>query len=164
MGTINYESLIDKAMFIIVKNSLETAEGGYFPGDHHFYITFLTNADGVIISDRLKAKYPEEMTIVLQHQFKNLNVTNEGFSVTLSFNSIPESLTIPYESLLSFADPSSKFGLQFKNNLKKFNQNNHEKKTFSSYALETPSIDHSVEQNKNNVISFDVARRKISDS
>ena len=83
------------------------------PGDHHFYIGFRTTASGVVLPPQLLAKYPEEMTIVLQHQFWDLEVGDEAFSVTLSFSSRSERLTIPFAAITSFADPSVKFGLQF---------------------------------------------------
>jgi hypothetical protein len=82
-------------------------------GDHHFYVSFRTGARGVVLPDHLSAKYPEEMTIVLQHQFWGLDVRDQDFSVTLSFQSKPEQLTIPFAAITSFADPSVKFGLQF---------------------------------------------------
>ena len=83
------------------------------PGDHHFYITFRTEAPGVRIPKRLSERYPDEMTIVLQHQFWDLLVGEESFDVTLSFNDVREVLSIPYEAVTAFADPSVKFGLQF---------------------------------------------------
>ena len=83
------------------------------PGDHHFYITFLTQADGVKLSPRLMAQYPEEMTIILQHQFWDLMVTDERFEVGLSFGGVPERLVVPFDAIKSFLDPSVQFGLQF---------------------------------------------------
>jgi hypothetical protein len=91
---------------------VQAAETGLLAG-HHFYITFRTNAPGVGMSDHLRAKYPEEMTIVIEHQFWDLTVTDESFAVTLSFNNRPERLTIPFTAIGAFADPSVKFGLQF---------------------------------------------------
>jgi len=86
------------------------------PGDHHFFISFDTHADGVRISDRLRAQYPEEMTIILQHQFWDLVVEDDRFAITLSFGGRHERLTIPFSALTAFADPSVKFGLQFEAN------------------------------------------------
>lgn len=111
---IDYGQLIDDAMHVIVKKALERVVKDGLPGKHHFFISFLTTYPGVSISDALKKKYPEEMTIVLQHQFEGLDVTDIGFSVTLSFDNVKERITIPFDSLAAFADPSVKFGLQFR--------------------------------------------------
>ena len=83
------------------------------PGEHHFFITFDTRAEGVEISPRLKASYPQEMTIVLQHQFWDLKVTEDDFEVGLAFNGIPERLHVPLKAVKAFQDPSVQFGLQF---------------------------------------------------
>lgn len=111
---IDYGELIDDAMHVIVRQVLERAQKTGLPGSHHFYISFLTNHPGVTISSRLKEKYPEDMTIVLQHQYENLDVDKEKFGVTLSFESIKERIVIPFDALTAFADPSVKFGLQFR--------------------------------------------------
>jgi hypothetical protein len=83
------------------------------PGDHHFYITFLTQAPGVKLSPRLTAQYPQEMTIILQHQFWDLIVTEDRFEVGLSFGGVPERLVVAFDAIASFLDPSVQFGLQF---------------------------------------------------
>ena len=83
------------------------------PGEHHFYITFATRAPGVRISSRLLAQYPEDMTIVLQHQYWDLTVTEQAFEVGLSFNGVPERLLVPFTAVKGFLDPSVQFGLQF---------------------------------------------------
>jgi hypothetical protein len=83
------------------------------PGNHHFYITFHTRHPGVDLADYLRVQYPEEMTIVLQHQFWGLEVTQDWFEVTLSFNRVNERLHVPFAAVTAFADPSAKFGLQF---------------------------------------------------
>ncbi len=112
---INYGKLIDDAMHIIVKKALEEVviRNG-LPGSHHFFISFLTRYPGVVISDKLAQKYPNEMTIVLQYQFEELAVSQDSFSVVLSFDNVKECITIPFASLTAFADPSVKFGLQFR--------------------------------------------------
>lgn len=101
----------------IVKKCLKFVEkkGGKLPGNHHFYITFDINFPGVKISKNLAKMHNDQMTIVLQHQFWDLDVKDEEFSVVLSFNGVREKLVIPYDALISFADPSSRFGLQFNN-------------------------------------------------
>jgi len=91
---------------------IDAAEHG-LPGEHHFFITFMSTADGVKLSPRLLAQYPEEMTVILQHQFWDLVVTEDRFEVGLSFGGIPERLVVPFNSIKSFFDPSVKFGLQF---------------------------------------------------
>ena len=111
---IDYPTMIDDAMRGVVRQALKQVEReGELPGEHHFFITFDTNYEGVSISSTLKSKYPHEMTIVLQHQFWDLKVEEDKFSVTLSFNKRPEQLVIPFAAMTAFADPSIKFGLQF---------------------------------------------------
>ena len=111
---IDYGQLIDDAMHVIVQKALERVAEEGLPGKHHFFISFITEYPGVEISDALKSKYPEEMTIVLQHQFEDLHVSEEGFSAVLSFDNVREKIVIPFDSLVAFADPSVKFGLQFR--------------------------------------------------
>lgn len=110
---MRYDVLAQEALRGVVREALKIARDKGLPGEHHFFISFHTDAPGVEISDRLKKQYPEEMTIVLQHQFFNLDVREDGFSVDLSFNKIPESLNIPYAAIQGFFDPSVQFGLQF---------------------------------------------------
>ena len=108
-----YQQMIQSALLGVVKEILEQVACEGLTGDTHFYITFNTKCMGVIIPEFLKQRYPEEMTIVLQHQFDELTVEENAFSVLLSFNGRPERLTIPFKSILSFADPSEQFALQF---------------------------------------------------
>ena len=110
---IDYEALAQEAMRNVVRSVLsETAEKG-LPGDHHFYISFDTLAPGVILSRRLREKYSEEMTIVLQHRFWDLIVQDHRFEVRLTFDGIPERLVIPFKAIKVFFDPSVHYGLQF---------------------------------------------------
>ncbi|MFZ1106098.1 MAG: ClpXP protease specificity-enhancing factor SspB [Hyphomicrobiaceae bacterium] len=112
--SIDYEALAQDAMRDIVRTALrQVAALGYLPGEHHFYIAFDTRASGVVVSKRLKERYPEEMTIVLQHQFRDLSVDEHRFEVTLSFDSKLERLTVPLRALRVFFDPSVPYGLQF---------------------------------------------------
>ncbi len=112
-SVLRYDRLIDDALRGVLKRVLaETVENG-LPGNHHFYITFRTAAPGVDIPDRLHARYPEEMTIVLQNQYWGLEVEDDFFRVTLSFDKLNERLTVPFEAVTMFADPSVQFGLQF---------------------------------------------------
>jgi uncharacterized protein len=110
---IRYDLLTQQALRGVVRNVLTDAAKKGLPGEHHFYISFDTRAEGVRLSDRLKAQYPEQMTIILQHQFWDLEVDDAGFSVGLSFGGVPEKLHIPYEAIKGFFDPSVQFGLQF---------------------------------------------------
>jgi len=110
---IRYDLLTQQALRGVVRNVLADAAKKGLPGDHHFYISFDTRADGVRLSDRLRAQYPDEMTIILQHQFWDLKVGDDEFEVGLSFGGIAERLTVPYEAINGFFDPSVQFGLQF---------------------------------------------------
>ncbi|HUJ37184.1 MAG TPA: ClpXP protease specificity-enhancing factor SspB [Hyphomicrobium sp.] len=111
--TIDYETLTQDAMRGVVRTVLTQAAKSGLPGDHHFYISFDTSASGVVLSKRLKDKYPSEMTIVLQHRFWDLSVEDDGFEVKLTFDGIPERLVVPFAALRVFFDPSVRYGLQF---------------------------------------------------
>jgi uncharacterized protein len=108
-----YEKMVETALRGVAREALARAARDGLRGGHHFYISFHTGAPGVIMPPQLLAKYPEEMTIVLQHQFWGLEVGEHAFSVTLTFFSRMERLTIPFAAITTFADPSVKFGLQF---------------------------------------------------
>ena len=111
--TLRYDKMVEKALRSVVRDALAvTAERG-LPGAHHFYITFRTDHVGVDIPDFLRAQYPHEMTIVLEHQFWGLEVDDQRFSVTLSFHSQAQRLVVPLAAITAFADPSVKFGLEF---------------------------------------------------
>ena len=111
--TIDYGTLMHRAMRGLIQEVLsDIAENG-LPGQHHFFITFDTLHPDVEIADWLSDRYPEEMTIVMQHWFDNLDVTDDGFSVTLNFGDQPEPLYVPYDSIRTFVDPSVEFGLRF---------------------------------------------------
>lgn len=110
---IRYDVLVQDALRGVVRTVMrEVAESG-LPGEHHFYIAFDTTAPGVRISSRLRQQHPEEMTIVLQHQFWDLSVSDHGFEVGLSFGGVPERLLVPFAAVKGFFDPSVQFGLQF---------------------------------------------------
>lgn len=110
---IRYDVLARDALRGVLRKVLIDAAEHGLPGEHHFFITFLSKADGVKLSPRLLAQYPEEMTVILQHQFWDLTVTEDRFEVGLSFNGIPERLVVPFASIKSFYDPSVQFGLSF---------------------------------------------------
>ena len=112
---IPYDEIVQEALRDVVGRVLSEVEGagGHLPGGHHFYITFQTRMPGVTIPKHLSDRFPDEMTIVLQHQFWGLEVGDNAFSVTLSFANQLERLTVPFASVTGFADPAVKFGLQF---------------------------------------------------
>ena len=110
---IRYDVLARDALRGVLRRVLADAAENGLPGDHHFFITFMSTADDVKLSPRLLAQYPEEMTIILQHQFWDLVVTEDRFEVGLSFGGIPERLVVPFSAIKSFFDPSVQFGLQF---------------------------------------------------
>ena len=112
----DYDALVEQALRGVVREALTRAAEHGLPGDHHFYVTFRTDAEGVSIPPHLKAAHPEEITIVLQHEYWDLGVdvdAPDSFSVTLSFNNKHERLVVPFPAITGFADPSAKFGLQF---------------------------------------------------
>jgi hypothetical protein len=110
---LRYDQMVETAMRGVVRQALAHAAANGLPGAHHFYVTFKTQAPGVGLAAHLASKYPDEMTIVLEHQFWDLEVREDGFDVTLSFNNRPERISIPLAAIAAFADPSVKFGLQF---------------------------------------------------
>lgn len=112
---IPYDEIVQEALRAVVGRVLGEVEaaGGHLPGNHHFYITFKTRAAGVDIPDHLRERFADEMTIVLQNKFSDLSVGEDGFSVRLSFNQIPTTLTIPFSAITAFVDPAVDFGLQF---------------------------------------------------
>jgi uncharacterized protein len=110
---IRYDVLARDALRGVLRRVLADAAEHGLPGDHHFFITFISTAEGVKLSPRLLAQYPEEMTVILQHQFWDLVVTDDRFEVGLSFGGIPERVVVPFNAIKSFFDPSVQFGLQF---------------------------------------------------
>jgi hypothetical protein len=110
---IRYDILTQDALRSVVQTVLADAATKGLPGEHHFLISFDTRADGVILSPRLKAQYPKEMMIVLQHQFWDMTVSEDRFEVGLSFSGVPERLVVPFRAIRGFADPSVQFALQF---------------------------------------------------
>src|ERR671914_3131147 len=110
---IRYDLLVQDALKGVVRKVLGDAARDGLPGDHHFYISFRTDFPGVRLSPRLREKYPEDMTIVLQHQFWDLAITEQSLEVGLSFSGVPERLFTPLDALTGFFDPSVQFGLKF---------------------------------------------------
>ncbi len=111
--SIDYGNLMHRAMRGLIQDVLNRVAKDGLPGAHHFFITFDTMHPDVEIADWLSDRYPGEMTVVIQHWFDNLDVTNEGFTITLNFGDNPETLYIPYDAIKTFVDPSVEFGLRF---------------------------------------------------
>jgi hypothetical protein len=110
---LSYEKMVEDALRGVLRQALKITEAQGLPGSHHFYITFDTTHPGVKMADALKAQHPNEMTIVLQHQFWDLKVAQEAFEISLSFSGVSQRLHIPFAAVTAFADPHAKFGLQF---------------------------------------------------
>ncbi len=145
--SIDYGNLMHRAMRGLIQGVLEGVAREGLPGAHHFFITFDTMHPDVEIADWLSDRYPLEMMIVVQHWFDNLEVTDEGFSVTLNFGDAPEPLYIPYDAIKTFVDPSVEFGLRFET---------HEAETEAAPVLETVSPAPKVEAE---VVSLDKFRK-----
>jgi hypothetical protein len=112
--SLRYDKMVENALRSVVRDALEVTATEGLPGAHHFYITFRTGFPGVAVPDFLRAQYPDEMTIVLEHQFWGLEVDDVGFAVTLSFRSQAQRLVVPFAAITAFADPSVSFGLEFR--------------------------------------------------
>ena len=149
----DYDQMVQDALRLVVKESLSYVEQNGLPNNHHFYITFRTDRSDVEMPDYLRQKHPEEITIVLQHQFWDLHVEEIYFRVSLSFNDCQEPLKVPFSALVSFMDPSEKFGLQFSPS---------EGPPLESYELQgdTPEKRSSKSKNKGKVVTLDTFRKK----
>jgi hypothetical protein len=112
-STIDYGNLMHRAMRRLIQNVLIDVAKDGLPGEHHFFITFDTMHPDVEIADWLSDRYPGEMTVVIQHWFDDLDVTDDGFGITLNFGDSPERLYVPYDAIQTFVDPSVEFGLRF---------------------------------------------------
>ncbi|NRA87335.1 MAG: hypothetical protein HRU28_08065 [Rhizobiales bacterium] len=181
---MNYEQLTQDAMRTVVKRALEHVVEHGLPGDHHFYVSFDTNFPGVAISDSVYEQYPEEMTIVIQHQFWGLEVKDGILRIELSFNNVPEKLEIPLMAIIGFFDPHVQFGIQFEipeeileaietmekeeaakdetdaDNIKKINMDSVEDEKPKA-VKDTTKTDKSDEENKGaQVVSLDAFRKK----
>ncbi|MBX9634900.1 MAG: hypothetical protein K2X44_07950 [Magnetospirillum sp.] len=156
--SLRYDKMVEDALRGVVRDALiQTAETGLF-GDHHFYITFRTRVPGVNLPGHIMARHPEEMTIVLQHQYWGLEVTGDSFAVTLSFSGVSERLFIPFAAVTGFADPSAKFGLQFQVE-DDLEDEDYEAEDLSSAAPESPPLDE-IPAEGAKVIALDAFRKK----
>lgn len=115
-GTIEYGSLMHDAMRSLIRKVLEQVKKDGLPGAHHFFITFDTSHPDAELADWLSDRYPTEMTVVMQHWYDNLDITDDGFSITLNFGDNPEPLYVPFDAIKTFVDPSVEFGLRFEPN------------------------------------------------
>ena len=150
---INYEEIVKDSLKIAIKKLLLDVSLKGLPGDHHFYISFITNFPGVKIAEWMMQDYPNEMTIVIQNWFEDLHVDDKSFSIVLNFKNKPEKLNIPFESIISFSDPSVNFSLQFEGSV------SHNLETIMDIKEKDPQTqsdkdDLELEQN-NNIIQFE---------
>lgn len=160
---IPYDEIVQEALRAVVGRVLGEVEqtGGTLPGNHHFYITFKTGAPGVAIPDSLRARFPDEMTIVLQNKFWDLNVGDAGFSVGLTFNQIPAKLEIPFAAITAFVDPAVDFGLQFQAAVPDNEPTAHDSAENDGSGGEERSGAPAVEtEDGSNVVSVDFGRKK----
>ncbi len=162
---IRYDILAQDALRGVIRKVLsEVAATGRLPGDHHFFITFLTGAPGVRISQHLKSKYPEQMTIVVQHQFWDLKLTETQFEIGLSFSDTPERLVIPFNAIRGFYDPSVNFELEFEVPLVEEEEASAEITAIPVEAVAKPATDtpaaEGEEKKPGSVVSLDSFRKK----
>ncbi|PPR63429.1 MAG: hypothetical protein CFH10_00518 [Alphaproteobacteria bacterium MarineAlpha4_Bin2] len=159
---LNYEKMVERALRSVVVEALSQASEFGLPGAHHLYITFATDDADVEIPERLRENFPEEMTIVLQHQFWDLTVEKQRFLVTLSFNDIQERLIIPFGAVTAFADPSVNFGLQLKfdGDLEGLSPVTLEEEKDSDVVEVATSDDASGPTETENVVTLDAFRKK----
>ncbi|TVR83399.1 MAG: hypothetical protein EA405_04530 [Rhodospirillales bacterium] len=148
-----YEHWIDEALRVVIRRALaHMAEHG-LPGTHHFYLTFRTDAEGVVLSPRLRAQHKEEMTVVIQHQFWDPVVDDEALSITLKFGGRKERLRMPFAALTAFADPSVNFGLQFRKPAS-------DEPTADEASLPPPDAPAEADRGSGEVIALDTFRKK----
>ena len=170
---LNYDLIVDNALRSVVKTVLDYLQRKKTIGDHHFFITFLTQHKNVKIPNSFMDNHPNTMTIVLQHQFWDLSVEDSRFSVTLSFNGKQEKLTIGYDAITQFTDPSKDFSLQFSSNEQDFNNDDFkiQKSSFGEHSnkedklkvdknLQSEKLSTSDKQTFGEVISFDEFKKK----
>ena len=138
---LDYDKILNKNMLNVFKEILRSIKDNGLEGNNHLYITFLTNNKNVKLPKWIKQKFPEEMTIVIQYEYYNLEINKDNFSITLSFNDIKAKLKISYESIVSFADPSANFGLILQKNKiqKKFRKNLESKKSIKNNVIDFSS-------------------------
>jgi len=154
---IDYDKIVEDALRVVVKKSLEIINENGIPGDHHFYISFDSTYKGIKVPNELKSSEDNEIKIILQHQFWNLKIDDIKFSVTLSFNGQKKDIIVPFNSIVSFSDPSVGFSLQFKKNSVK------EGSFKERINQPEDSIKNTKQKNKAEVLSLDAFRPKKKD-
>lgn len=157
---IDYEAMVQTALRDVVKKSIMHAAKGGLQGDHHFYVTFATEHPGVEMPNYLREQYGEEITIVLQYEFWDLSSDNHGFHVTLCFDDSHEKLYIPYTALISFVDPSVKFGLQFTPTSEDFLETGKTIKADKAASKPEKSIKKTDSKSGSNIVTLDSFRKK----
>ena len=155
--SIDYDIIVEDTLRLVVKKSLQLVHENGLPGDHHFYISFDSKYKGVKVPSELKASEDNEIKIILQHQFWDLIIDNHKFSVILSFNGKKKNISVPFDSITSFSDPSVGFSLQFKKNF--LTENTIKEKTISSNKLS----DKKNQKSKAEIFSLDAFRSKKED-
>jgi hypothetical protein len=151
---IPYDEIVQDALRAVVGRVLgEVEQSGGLPGDHHFYITFKTRAPGVSIPKHLMDRFPDEMTIVIQHRFWDLKVEEDGFSVGLSFGGVPATLQVPFAAVTQFHDPAVEFALTFQSNAA-------EEPAGEPEAPENDAPKPEAADDGSNVVSVDFTRKK----
>lgn len=156
---INYQKLINQSLKSAIKELLKNISKDGLPGEHHFYISFITKHPGIIIPDWMVEKYPDKMTIVIQNWFDNLIVNDQSFEIVLNFKNKPENLTISFDSILTFSDPSVNFSLQFDNpiiqNLETLKDEKTKEKNLEQEDIQKISYNTNIEKKpSDNVIQF----------
>lgn len=159
---IPYDEIVQEALRAVVGRVLGEIErgGSELPGSHHFYITFKTGATGVSIPAHLKERFPDEMTIVLQNKFWDLEVREDGFTVGLSFNQIPAKLEIPFAAITAFVDPAVDFGLQFQASVSEMEAEPHEDAENDAEGAGDGGDDGGDGGDGSNVVTVDFGRKK----
>jgi uncharacterized protein len=153
---IPYDEIVQEALRAVVGRVLgEVESSGRLPGEHHFYITFKTNAAGVDIPRHLSERFPDEMTIVIQNRFWDLKVAEDGFEVGLSFNQMPAKLIIPFSAITGFVDPAVNFALQFQAQADEADLQDHEEAENDHPAIAAEPV-----EDGSNVVSVDFSRKK----
>lgn len=161
--SIDYEALVHTALRGVVRGALARVAESGLPGAHHFYIEFRTDAPGVDLAPRLRARFPERMTIVLQHQFHDLEVDGDGFAVTLSFDGKLERLAVPFDALAAFTDPEASFALQFDPLPAPADEAEADDAEDAPAAGDAPAGNEADAADEDTVVAVDFRRRKADD-
>ena len=165
--TLDYQTMTHNAMMSIVRDALQSVAKDGLPGEHHFYITFAPQHPGVDMPDDLRARQGDEMTIVLQHQFENLSISDLGFQVDLAFDGVVQTLRIPFATVLAFFDPSVEFGLRFPANQEQMLEeapsapsSTPEDKSENTFDKNEPDAPEAEEPRTGEVVNLDTFRDK----